>query len=307
MFEILSIILPVFLIILTGNLLMKMKLFNSEFVAASNQSVYYVFLPLLMFYNIAASDFKQVFSPANILIMISVTIIVFAGGFLVARLCKLPGGMRGTFVMNSFRSNLAYIGLPVCFYAFGEHGLAVAIILMGFASPVINILAVLSMVLGNRKSFNYRMLLKETMGNPLIIACIVGILFSVLELPLPLFIDRTLDTITGISLPLALLCIGATTSFTQLRGSAAAIGVSGILKLVIMPLLGLLGVYATGLTVGITEQVMIILLACPTATSSYIFASTMKGDLDLASGTIVATTMASIVTFIIWLHVLGAA
>lgn len=165
MFEILSIILPVFLIILTGNLLMKMKLFNSEFVAASNQSVYYVFLPLLMFYNIAVSDFKQVFSPANILIMISVTIIVFAGGFLVARLCKLPGGMRGTFVMNSFRSNLAYIGLPVCFYAFGEHGLAVAIILMGFASPVINILAVLSMVLGNRKSFNYRMLLKETMGN----------------------------------------------------------------------------------------------------------------------------------------------
>lgn len=307
MFEILSIILPVFLIILTGNLLMKMKLFNSEFVAASNQSVYYVFLPLLMFYNIAASDFEQVFSPANILIMISVTIIVFAGGFLVARLCKLPGGMRGTFVMNSFRSNLAYIGLPVCFYAFGEHGLAVAIILMGFASPVINILAVLSMVLGNLKSFNYKILLKETMGNPLIIACIVGILFSVLELPLPLFIDRTLDTITGISLPLALLCIGATTSFTQLRGSAAAIGVSGILKLVIMPLLGLLGVYATGLTVGITEQVMIILLACPTATSSYIFASTMKGDLDLASGTIVATTMASIVTFIIWLHVLGAA
>lgn len=307
MFEILSIILPVFLIILTGNLLMKMKLFNSEFVAASNQSVYYVFLPLLMFYNIAASDFEQVFSPANILIMISVTIIVFAGGFLVARLCKLPGGMRGTFVMNSFRSNLAYIGLPVCFYAFGEHGLAVAIILMGFASPVINILAVLSMVLGNLKSFNYKILLKETMGNPLIIACIIGILFSVSELPLPLFIDRTLDTITGISLPLALLCIGATTSFTQLRGSAATIGVSGILKLVIMPLLGLLGVYATGLTVGITEQVMIILLACPTATASYIFASTMKGDPDLASGTIVATTMASIVTFIIWLHVLGAA
>lgn len=307
MFEILSIILPVFLIILTGNLLMKMKLFNSEFVAASNQSVYYVFLPLLMFYNIAASDFEQVFSPANILIMISVTIIVFAGGFLVARLCKLPGGMRGTFVMNSFRSNLAYIGLPVCFYAFGEHGLAVAIILMGFASPVINILAVLSMVLGNLKSFNYRMLLKETMGNPLIIACIIGIFFSVLELPLPLFIDRTLDTITGISLPLALLCIGATTSFTQLRGSAAAIGVSGILKLVIMPLLGLLGVYVAGLSIGITEQAMIILLACPTATSSYIFASTMKGDPDLASGTIVATTMASIVTFIIWLQVLGAA
>lgn len=307
MFEILSIILPVFLIILTGNLLMKMKLFNSEFVAAANQSVYYVFLPLLMFYNIAASDFEQVFSPANILIMISVTIIVFAGGFLVARLCKLPGGMRGTFVMNSFRSNLAYIGLPVCFYAFGEHGLAVAIILMGFASPVINILAVLSMVLGNLKSFNYRMLLKETMGNPLIIACIIGILFSVFKLPLPLFIDRTLDTITGISLPLALLCIGATTSFTQLRGSAAAIGISGILKLVIMPLLGLLGVYATGLSVGITEQAMIILLACPTATASYIFASTMKGDPELASGTIMATTMASIVTFIIWLHVLGAA
>ncbi|NLB53286.1 MAG: AEC family transporter, partial [Syntrophomonadaceae bacterium] len=70
MFEILSIVLPVFVIILTGNLLMRLKLFSSEFIEASNRLIFYVFLPLLMFYNIAVSDFKQVFSLVNILIII---------------------------------------------------------------------------------------------------------------------------------------------------------------------------------------------------------------------------------------------
>lgn len=307
MFEILSIVLPVFIVILIGSLLMRLKLFNSEFVITSNRLVFFVFLPLLMFYNIAVSDFQEVFSPINILIIVSVIIIVFVGIFLASKLFKMPGTMIGTFAMSSFRSNFAYIGLPVCYYAFGEHGLTVASILMGFAAPVLNILAVLALVIGDLKNLSFRVLLKETIGNPVVIACIAGILFSVSELPLPIFIDRTLDTITGISLPLALLCIGATTSFTQVKGSAALIGVSGLIKLGIMPLLGLLGVYAAGLTIGVTEQVMIILLACPTATSSYIFASAMKGDPDLASGTIVATTMASIVTFVIWLHLLGAA
>ena len=92
-----------------------------------------------------------------------------------------------------------------------------------------------------------------------------------------------------------------------MRGGITAIGLSAVMKLVIMPMLGLLGVYALGLTLGINEQAMIIMLACPTAAASYIFASTMNGDPDLASGTIVATTMMSIITFVIWLHLLGTA
>ncbi|NLO21870.1 MAG: AEC family transporter [Syntrophomonadaceae bacterium] len=307
MLEIIFIVLPVFVVILTGNVLMKLGLFNSEFVEASNRLIFYVFLPLLMFYNIAVSDFKQVFSLSNLIIMGAAILMVFAGSFLAAKLFKLPDKMRGTFTMNSFQGNLAYIGLPVCYFAFGEHGLAVASILMGFTSPLINILAVFSLVLGNLKDFSVRVLLKETIGNAIVIACFIGIIFSAAEIPLPVFIDRSLEIITGISLPLALLCIGATINFYHLRGGITAIGLSAVMKLVIMPMLGLLGVYALGLTLGINEQAMIIMLACPTAAASYIFASTMNGDPDLASGTIVATTMMSIITFVIWLHLLGTA
>lgn len=306
MSEIIFILLPVFLVIITGNLLMKLKLFDSQFVAASNRLVFYFFLPLLIFYQIAISDFDQVFSLPNIVIMLAAILIVFAGSFLVARLCRLPGSMRGTFVMDSFRGNFAYIGLPVCYYAFGAHGLAVASILMGFTAPVVNILAVLSLVLESRKKLNPGVLLKDTVGSPIVIASLTGIIFSALGLPLPIFIDRTLNIITGISLPLALLCIGATMGFSQLKGSGIAIGVSGVIKLGITPLIGLLGISAAGLTVGVTEQAMIVLLACPTAAASYVFAAAMDGDPDLASGTIVATTIASIVTFTIWLHLLGA-
>jgi len=50
---------------------------------------------------------------------------------------------------------------------------------------------------------------------------------------------------------------------------------------------------------------MIILLAAPAATVNYVLSATMGGDTDLANGIIMTTTVVSIISFIVWLHLLG--
>ena len=45
----------------------------------------------------------------------------------------------------------------------------------------------------------------------------------------------------------------------------------------------------------------LILLACPTATIAYVMATEMKGSPDLASAAVSTNTLASCLTFILWL------
>ena len=73
-----------------------------------------------------------------------------------------------------------------------------------------------------------------------------------------------------------------------------------ILKLMLLPALGLTFFHFLGLD-GVEYLPALILLASPTATVSYVMASEMAGDADLATAAISVTTLVSAVTFTLWL------
>ncbi|RME40753.1 MAG: AEC family transporter, partial [Deltaproteobacteria bacterium] len=62
-FEIITIVLPVFLVILLGWLLRRIGLIDAAFLATTNRLVYYVALPLLLFHRIGTADFASNFNP----------------------------------------------------------------------------------------------------------------------------------------------------------------------------------------------------------------------------------------------------
>lgn len=289
-----------------GYVLMKTGFFTREFVDTSNKLIFYIFLPVLLFYKISISDFSQVFILPNILIMYGSIFLVFFISYGLAKIIKLSTSQTGTFIMNTFRGNLAYIGLPICFYAFGEYGLTAASILIAFAAPLVNILGVISLIIFNKNSIKPTLIIKETVLNPLVIACLLGIGVSVTGITLPLFIERTLSIISGITLPLALFAIGGTIEFRQFQGSFLAIGANVLMKLVASPLIAYLFLKISRESLTVPDKVLVIMLGCPTAVAAYLFAASLNGDKDLASSTIIATTVLSIFSFGIWLHLLGA-
>jgi hypothetical protein len=142
--------------------------------------------------------------------------------------------------------------------------------------------------------------MKKILGNPVVLGALSGILFSMLKIPIPEIIDNSLKIIGGMALPLALLVIGASLSFSLLRSHFRLAFAAGLLKLFLLPGLGLLLYLALRIPSG---QFLpgLILLASPTATITYVMASEMQGSPDLATAAVSMNTLLSAVTFVLWL------
>jgi hypothetical protein len=304
--DILTIVLPVFLVIVLGYLLKRLELIDATFLFQTNRLVYYICLPLLLFYKIGTADFFANFNGA----LVIGSALAIAAGFLLsygyAALRGYPPAARGAFSQGAFRGNLAYVGLAIVFNAYGEAGFTRAGILMGFLVPVLNLFAVLALLLphrGNDGGQGAVFWVKQLVGNPLIIASFLGITWSYLQLPVPVILDRSLHIATGMTLPLALIAIGGSFSLEKLKGDLVRAAFATGFKLIWLPLIAaglllLLGVGGQELAIGV------LFAGTPTATATYIMAHQLKGDAELAGSIVMMSTALSAVTYTIALLML---
>jgi predicted permease len=134
---------------------------------------------------------------------------------------------------------------------------------------------------------------------------VVAILWSVYKLPVPALVRRTLQLVSPATLPLSLLCLGGAFSLERARRGFALASLAAFLKLVFLTGVGLalyrwMGVGGTDLRIGM------IMLGCPTAVVTYVMASQLSGDADLAGSIVITSTAASAVTITGWLFALRA-
>jgi len=192
----------------------------------------------------------------------------------------------------------------VSYYAFGDSGLLYASVFMAFLVPLVNLLSVVSLGIFSGRS-SVSVFIKNTLLNPLAVACFFGLAASYSNIVFPQFVNRTLIIVSGVTLPLALFCIGGSLSLRQLKGNILIIFLSSGFKLLIMPSLVLILLSLFKQPIDTMAKVLVVMAASPSATVNYILASTMGGDVDSTSGTIVTTTLLSIFTYVFWLSLLG--
>ena len=100
---------------------------------------------------------------------------------------------------------------------------------------------------------------------------------------------------------MALLLIGASLSFSLVKIQLWSAMACSVIKLMVLPGLGLVVYRLMGLSAG-TYMPGLILLAAPSATLTYVFANEMHGDPDLAAASISVGTILSGLTYAGWLH-----
>jgi predicted permease len=170
-----------------------------------------------------------------------------------------------------------------------------------------NALAVIALQVCSAGSFgrrDMRFMAGRVVGNPVILSALAGMAFSVSGVSVPLLIDRSLKILSGLALPLALIVIGASLSFELIRLRILSALGAGMLKLVVLPAVGC--VLYTWFGVATHDYLPgLILLAAPTATLTYIMATEMGGDVELAIAAVSVNTMLSAVTFALWLGIAG--
>jgi predicted permease len=129
-------------------------------------------------------------------------------------------------------------------------------------------------------------------ANPLILACVVGIIYShgVGSFPTP--IDNTLKLMSQVTLPLALFSIGGNLTFSNLRTNMGLALIAAGFKLAMLPIVGLLFLWLFGVT-GLAWKVSMLFFTLPTSTAIYILSSQLHSDTELASAVIVMSTLLS--------------
>lgn len=303
-------ILPVFSIIGLGYVLMHRHFVGEAFIAAANRLVYYVAVPAMLFHEVARSSFSENFHGGAVLSMLAGLGLITASALLCARFSAKPASFKATFVHSAFHGNLGYMAYAIAFYALGDKFFAQTALLSSFLIIAQNFLAVCVFATfrpGDVSSAGPRGIdaaatLKRILTNPIIVSVMVGTGFSYLSISLHPAVSQSLKILSGMALPLALLLIGTSLSFRALGKLIPAISVIGFLKLILFPIL----VYGLMRWASVPRSFhvpVLILTAAPPATVTYIMASELGGDTELAAAATSLLTLISGCTYAVLLSV----
>lgn len=301
-------LLPVILVILLGNILYKIKFITDVFTSYADKIVFNVALPVYLFNEIYNSDIKNIFNPTLIIFCVAVILILFLILIAAVPIFIKDNASRGAFIQGVFRSNIAILGVPIAGNLYGSEGVQTIALVIPFIIPLYNILAVivLSVYADENNKGNIRAQIKKVLlgiiKNPLIIAVVAAIPFLFFRyyspMAIPSFFDKTITYIANLSTPLALLSLGTTINFKNIKDGLKLSLTASLLKTTAIPLTAVFAAILIGFRNAELVAVFIT-FAAPTAVSSYIMAKNMKSNYELAGQTVIITTVLCFVTIFI--------
>jgi len=296
-------ILPFFILISLGWFAREKGFVPAEFLGPANRLTFYFAIPALVFRSVSKASLRQDFHGEVLLMTLAAAATVYSAVWIYCWRAKVPDRRASAMIQSAAHGNLGYIGLPFALYFLGESGFAKASIISGLLAILQNFFSVSALqVFSNDKTSlnNIKSVLSKLLSHPVILASVAGMLVSWLAVPQPQVLQRTLDMLGSLAPPLALLLIGASLSFRSMRTSLRqALGIV-LVKLLLLPALGLALFLAFAVP---TANYLpgLILLACPTATVAYVMAREMDGDPEFVVATISGSTILSAVTFMFWM------
>ena len=251
--------------------------------------------PALLFNSIAKTKIDFVAAAPALKTAVAMVLV----GIVLAWLAKpLFRPVEKTFAsgfQTAFRFN-TYIGLAIAGRLHGEAGIAAFGIIIGLVVPMCNIASVWALTRHKNAS-----LWKELVRNPLIIATVSGVLYSLSGLPLPEVAQLLILRMGAAALACGLLCVGAALELKSVGKNAGLISYFTAVKLIAMPVVALLTARALGVT-GVFFDMVVLLSALPTATSAYVLAVRMGGDGAVVSQGVTISTLLGMLTLPLWLN-----
>ncbi|HAU93109.1 MAG TPA: transporter [Alteromonas sp.] len=284
---------PVLVLLIMGNVLLRAKLINDEFVATGSKLVFTVALPALLFISISQADFSKAANPVLIITGLTGTLGYFLLLMLASHLMVPNRQATGVVTQGGFRANMGIIGLAYCAQTYGNDGLAAASVYLGMVTILFNVLSVFILNFYQEGKRSLTSQIEGILKNPLIIAIVIALPFSYFDWQLPVLLTTTGEYFAQLTLPLALLCTGASLQFRSFSADWFNISLSSLSKCVFYPAVMLGVAYAAGLR-GMPLGIVLLMTIAPTAAASYVMVRTLGGDYRLAASIIAITTVLSL-------------
>lgn len=297
---------PIFIVMVVGFIVKQINMVDEHFVKILNDVNFKVTLPVLVFRDIATSDFYQVWDTKYVFFCFFATLISIVVISMATRLLYKRSDEAGEFVQASYRSSAAVLGIAFIQNIYGTSGMA-PLMIIGTV-PLYNIAAVVILTFtGNKSESDMSKAMKKSIigiiKNPIIIGIVLGMAVSLLKIEMTPIISKTVNNFAVLASPLALFGLGAGFEGSKALKEIKPTIVATLIKLVILPAVFLPAAIHLGFT---TEKLVavLVMLGAPTTPSCYVMAKSMGHRGVLTSSVVVSTTLLCSVTLTIWLYIL---
>lgn len=299
---------PLFLMMVVGYVLKRIGFMDAHTTDAINKLVFRVFLPLLLFEDLAEQDFLGIWDGSFVLFCFAATVISIIIAAILARLVSKDPGDFGEIIQASYRSGAATLGIAFMTNIYDNVAM-VALMIIG-SVPLYNAAAVLILSLTSKESRSIsdkKLLFKKTLfnviTNPIILGILVGTIWSLINIELPFIISRSVSYLGNLASPLALISLGATFEFADVSRKLKEIILCNVNKLFVFCMLFL----PVAIWLGYRDEKLVaalIMLGSATTSSSFIMSKNMGHEGVISAGAIMTTTLFSSFTLTLWLFVL---
>jgi malonate transporter and related proteins len=308
MVQALGLIIPIFAVIAMGWLAVQLKLLDSPSLAGLTGFAYWVALPSLLFASIAELDPGGAFAVA--IIYLACCLVVY--GFAVAVsswFFRRPLGQSAMFGLNATYGNVIYLGTPLVSAAFGQQGLTLILVIIAVHSGILLPLATVLIELDSGKQGGANIVVRNSivnlLKNPIMMSILLGFLWRLTGLGMPMPLHTLLTLLGRAASPLALFCLGAT-----LPGISGGILVlreailATTLKLLILPISVGVACWLVRLP-DLSWHVAVLTAAMPTGANAILLARRATDFAEESATVVVLSTAVSVLTITVLLNWIG--
>ena len=299
-------VVPVVLIVLLGYCLKERGFLSKEFVKVGSKVSFRVAMPIMLFVNVYNIESFDVIQWEVVIYSMVAILVIFLLGMITVIFTTDDPKRKGAVLQATFRSNNAIVGLSLASVLGGPEAVAVASVVSAFTLPIMNIFAVIALTIyvndDGTKKIDIMGILKKIAKNPLIIGCVIGMILLLGGIKLPTIIDKAMSDVGKAGTPVALFLLGASFSFSAVRGNGKDLTFAVAMKLVVVPLIFVGAAVLMGFR-DVALASILIAFGAPTAVSSFTMAQQMDGDDVLAGQIVVFTTLLSVVSLVAFIFV----
>lgn len=223
----------------------------------------------------------------------ALTVVLFAAiaGYLLLTavfwlFVRLFGLDRRTWLAPLIFGNTGNVGLPLALFAFGQEGLAYAVVILA-------VMMLWSFTFGVwlvAGAGSFKRVLKE----PTMAATLLGAVFLWQGWQTPVWLTNSLDLLAQLAIPLLLITLGVAVARLSVARLGHALVMAGLRSVICFAV-----ALAVGLGFGLPPvalAVVIVQLTTPVAVTSYMLAEKYGADAETVAGLVIASTLLSVVT-----------
>ena len=296
-------ILTLFFLLAVGAFARYRNIIKDETTDSLINIVLKIALPFLYFYSLSSHATPEAlrelwFLPVSAVVIVALGYVI---GLIASRFLNLGEAKKKTFLFMTSFVNYGFLAIPIVYMLFGEEGLFQIIIFnIGF-----NILfwTFGMWLLGNNKTNPVKNLI-----NPGTISLALGLLVGLFSLKVPVFITDASRLLGNGAIPLAMLTVGAilSRSLGKRAMKMPVVTALSLSRLIIVPVMILFILSFIKDMPFIAKAIIVLQAAMPSPAMTPLIARKFGGDPEFASTGVFFTTLFSLITVSLFMHLVGA-